>query len=173
MNPSLAAEGFATCDLVDEHGERARVIGSVLLDFGGRRRFKGIAVTIQCFEDNSRVREAVMAPGKGRVLVIDGGGSRRCALLGDMLAKQAVTNGWEGFVVDGSVRDSDELRKLDIGVKALGTTPRKSMRNGEGRSAVEIAVAGIAIAPGDHIFADGDGIVILSPETSMGGDRRP
>jgi regulator of ribonuclease activity A len=171
-SPAGAVKVFATCDLVDEHGEGARVIGSVLADYGGRRRFGGIAVTVQCFEDNSIVRQAIAESGIGRVLVIDGGGSGRCALLGDMLAKQALANGWEGLIIDGSVRDSEELRKLDIGVKARGTTPRKSHRNGEGRSGVDIEIAGIAVAPGDNVFADCDGIVILDPEMSIGGNKR-
>lgn len=156
---------FTTCDLFDEFGDGARVIGSDFVDFGATRRFKGAAVTIKCFEDNSLVRRAVQEPGDGRVLVIDGGASRRCALLGDMLAKDAVANRWAGLIIDGCVRDSVELGQLDIGIKALGTTPRKSTRNGEGQRDLEIWVAGIPIKPGDMVFADADGIVVLGGQS--------
>ena len=155
------AVSFTTCDLYDEFGDQARVIGSDLIDFGGRPDFKGTAVTIKCFEDNSLIRRAVQSPGAGRVLVVDGGESRRCALLGDMLAKDAVANGWAGLIIDGCVRDSVELKKLDIGIKARGTTPRKSSRSGQGQGDLEIRVAGIPIRPGDAIFSDLDGILVL------------
>jgi regulator of ribonuclease activity A len=152
---------WATCDLYDEFGEQARVIGSDLADFGGRPKFMGAAVTIKCFEDNSLIRSAVQSPGAGRVLVVDGGQSRRCALLGDMLAKDAVANGWAGLIIDGCVRDTVELKQLDIGIKARGTNPRKSIRSGQGERDLEVEVAGIPIRPGDAIFSDSDGIIVL------------
>ena len=158
---------FTTCDLYDEFGDQARVIGSELVDFGGKPNFTGAAVTIKCFEDNGLIRRAVQSPGAGRVLVVDGGGSRRCALLGDMLAKEALANGWTGLVIDGCVRDSIELKTLNIGIKARGTTPRKSSRNGQGQSDLEIWVAGIPIRPGDTIFADADGILVLNDTSSL------
>lgn len=157
---------FTTCDISDELADEVRVIGSELKNYGGRRAFRGPAATIKCFEDNSLVRDAVSAPGAGQVLVVDGGGSRRCALLGDMLAKSAVRNGWSGIVIDGCVRDSAELRTLDIGIKARGTNPRKSHKFKEGQRDVPVSVVGVAISPGDSVFADDDGIVVVGPRIS-------
>ena len=151
---------FTTCDLYDALGDEAQVIGSELQGFGGRRRFAGSAATIKCFEDNGLVRQAVHSPGNGRVLVVDGGGSRHCAFLGDMLAKAAISNGWAGIIVDGCVRDSSELLTLDIGVMARGTTPRKAQKLGEGQRDVPVTIAGICIGPGDRIFVDEDGILV-------------
>ena len=159
--PTAVRDSFTTCDLSDELGDQARVIGSEFLDFGGRRKFTGAAATIKCFEDNSLVRRMVKSPGAGRVLVVDGGGSRRCALLGDMLAKEALNNGWAGLIIDGCVRDCAELATLDIGIKARGATPRRSVKNGEGQVDLEIEVAGVILRPGDMVFADADGIIIL------------
>lgn len=153
----------STCDICDELGDEARVIGSELKNYGGRSAFRGLAVTIKCFEDNSLVRDAVATPGKGQILVIDGGGSGRCALLGDVLAKRALDNGWSGIVVDGCVRDSAELRSLPIGIKARGTNPRKSRKFGEGQRDLPVLVAGIRVSPGDSVFADIDGIVVVAP----------
>jgi regulator of ribonuclease activity A len=153
--------------LFDEFGDGLGVIGSELRSFGGREKFKGPAVTIKCFEDNSLIKRVVETAGMGRVLVVDGGGSRRCALLGDMLAKAAATNGWHGIIVDGCVRDSLELRSVDIGIKARGTSPRKSCKFGEGQSDLQISIAGTAIKPGDMIYADTDGIVIMSGGPSI------
>lgn len=154
---------FSTCDLSDKHGDAARIPLAVFRDFGGRKRFKGEAVTIKCFEDNSRVKELLATPGRGKVLVVDGGGSTRCALLGDMIAKDATGNGWEGIVVYGCVRDTAVLATLDIGIKALAATPRRSTRRGEGSAHVSIDLAGAPVCKNDLIFADEDGIVFLSP----------
>jgi regulator of ribonuclease activity A len=153
----------STCDLSDEHGERGRVVAPVFRHFGGRRRFKGEVVTIKCFEDNSRLKEMVETPGAGRVIVVDGGGSLRYALLGDMLAKKAVARGWAGIVVDGCVRDTAELGTLDLGVLARAAFPRRSSKNGEGRINVPIELAGTPCAPGDMLFADEDGIFLIDP----------
>lgn len=154
---------FATCDLYDEHGDAARVIGWPFRDFGGRARFAGEVETVKCFEDNSRIRELASTPGRGRVLVVDGGGSRRAALLGDMIATQAIASGWAGFVIYGSVRDCAALKTLDLGIKALGTTPRKSVRQGEGTTGLPLEIVGVEVRPGDRLYADEDGIVILGP----------
>lgn len=155
---------LSTCDLSDEHGENARIPSPVFRDFGGRLAFHGRAVTVKCFEDNSRVKEILATPGNGRVLVVDGGGSMRCALLGDMIAKDAVANGWSGVVVFGCVRDTAVLAGLDIGIKAIGTNPRRSTRRGEGTPHIAIDIAGIQVAEGDVIVADGDGIVVIAAE---------
>lgn len=154
----------ATTDISDHFGEKARVLGPDLLDFGSRTRFRGSAVTIKCFEDNSRIKETLASPGHGKVLVVDGGASKRCALLGDLIAKDAVANGWEGIVISGCVRDTAVLKTLNIAIKALGATPRRSTRRGEGIRDIPITIAGIAINAGDMVIGDEDGVVILTPE---------
>jgi regulator of ribonuclease activity A len=155
---------FTTCDLYDRFGDDARLPAPVFRDFGRRRQFCGVAVTVKCFEDNSRVKELLGTPGHGRVLVIDGGGSTRCALMGDMIARDAVVNGWEGVVIYGCVRDALVLSDLDLGVKALGATPRKSTRRDEGTVNVSIDVAGVTVSDGDVLFADADGILVLTAQ---------
>ncbi len=154
----------ATTDISDRFGDEARVLGPDLLDFGGKTRFRGSAVTIKCFEDNSRIKEALASPGHGKVLVVDGGASKRCALLGDMIARDAVANGWEGIVISACVRDIAVLKTLDIAIKALGATPRRSTRRGEGTRDIAITFAGIPVNAGDIVIGDEDGVVILSPE---------
>ena len=153
-----------TCDLYDLHGDSARVISLPWSDFGGKAAFSGRAVTVKCFEDNSRIKELAENPGNGAVMVVDGGGSLRAALLGDMIAKTAADAGWAGFIVFGCVRDKAVLRTLDLGIKALSTTPRKSVRAGEGLVDIPIQIAGVWVRPGDRIFADEDGVLILDVE---------
>jgi regulator of ribonuclease activity A len=152
---------LSTCDLSDRFPE-ARVADAVLRDFGGRRQFSGLAVTVKCFEDNSRVKELLATRGDGRVLVVDGGGSLRCALLGDMIARDAVSNGWAGLIIDGCVRDTSVLATLPIGIKARAAVPRRSIRRGEGATNIDIQMAGTHVASGDLIVADEDGVLILA-----------
>lgn len=152
---------FATSDLFDEHADTARTLGSPLADFGGLRQFSGKAVTVRCFEDNSIVKELAGQPGAGRVLVVDGGGSLRCALMGDMIARNAQENGWEGAIIFGAVRDRVELTTIRLGIKALGSTPRKSVRLGAGERDVVVVINGVAIKPDDIVYADEDGVIIL------------
>jgi regulator of ribonuclease activity A len=153
---------FRTTDLLDAHpGLEACEAG--LRHFGGVRRFSGEAVTLRCLEDNSRVRELLKTPGRGRVLVIDGGGSRRCALVGDLLAESAHQQGWSGIVVAGCVRDSAKLAQLPIGILALGVQPRRSEKHGQGVDGVPVAILGARVHPGDHVYADEDGVV-FSPQ---------
>ena len=154
----------STCDLYDKHGEAIRVLQPIFRDFGGKTSFGGIAVTIKCFEDNSRVKEVTATPGQGKVLVVDGGGSLRCALLGDLIAKEAVSNGWEGVIICGCVRDTAVLAELPLGVKALAAIPRKSVRRNEGQLNIPVEIGGAMCSPGDRIVADRDGILILAPE---------
>jgi len=151
---------FKTADLYDHHEQRVRVCDPVFRDFGGRRRFAGPAVTVKCFEDNTQVKAVLTEPGDGNVLVVDAGGSMRCAMLGDLIADSAVRNGWAGVLVYGCVRDSIELGGMDLGVKALGTTPRKSVRRGEGQRDLPVTFAGITFHPGDHLYCDEDGILV-------------
>jgi regulator of ribonuclease activity A len=151
---------FKTADLCDQFSAELQIPAPVFRSFGGRSGFSGPASTVKCFEDNSRVKEAVGEPGQGRVLVVDGGGSRRCALLGDMLAQQAADNGWSGVVIHGCVRDSADMAGFDLGVLALAAMPLRSERKGEGQRDVMIDIAGARVHPGDFVYADEDGMVI-------------
>jgi regulator of ribonuclease activity A len=153
----------STCDLSDAYGEQARVVPPIFRSFGGRRRFQGAVVTIKCYEDNSRVKELVGTLGEGRVLVVDGGGSQRYALMGDMLAQQALGHGWVGVIIFGCVRDTAVLETLNLGIQALGATPRRSLKNGEGQVNVPVEIAGTRCNPGDMLFADEDGILLIDP----------
>ena len=153
-----------TCDLCDLHDAQVRVVDLPLRDFGGRLAFNGIVSTVRATEDNSRVREAVEEPGQGRVLVIDGGGSMRRAMLGDLLAAKAAENGWAGVVVFGAIRDSGAIGALELGVKALGTCPRKTDKLGAGERDVEVEFGGVRIRPGDWLCADEDGVVLADTD---------
>ena len=150
---------FKTADLCDEHSDKLQICEPGFSDFGGRARFHGKISTIKCFEDNSLVREAVDEPGDGRVLVVDGGGSLRCAMLGDMLAAKAAANGWSGVIMNGLIRDSADIATMDLGVKALGTLPLKSVKKGIGERDVEVRFSGVRFVPGEFVYADEDGIV--------------
>jgi len=149
-----------TADLCDEHGDAVQVCEPVFHAFGGRRAFSGPVSTVRCFEDNSRVKEAVGAPGEGRVLVVDGGGSRRRALLGDMLGEAAVRNGWVGVIIHGCIRDSAALGQMNLGIRALGTMPLRSEKRDEGERDVPVRFAGVTFRPGDFVYVDEDGIVL-------------
>ena len=153
-----------TCDLCDLHDAQVRVIELPLQDFGGRIAFNGTVSTVRAVEDNSRVREAVEEPGLGRVLVIDGEGSMRRAMIGDMLAAKAAENGWAGVIVFGAIRDSDAIASIALGVKALGTCPRKTDRLGAGERDVEVEFGGVRIRPGDWLCADEDGVVVADTD---------
>lgn len=153
---------FKTADIYDQHEDRVRVCDPLFRDFGGKSRFAGPAVTVKCFEDNTEVKAALAAPGEGRVLVVDAGGSQRCAMLGDLIAANAVSNGWAGVVMYGCVRDSVELGGMDLGVKALDTTPRKSVRRGEGQRDLPVTFAGVTFRTGDYVYCDEDGILVAS-----------
>lgn len=151
---------FKTADLCDQHAAELQIPEPVFGSFGGRVSFAGPASTIKCFEDNSRVKEAVGEPGKGRVLVVDGGGSTRCALLGDNLAKQAGDNGWAGVVVFGCVRDTADLAEFDLGVLAMAAMPVRSEKKGEGQRDIPVVIANARVKPGDWVYVDEDGMVI-------------
>ena len=155
---------FKTADLCDAH-DHARVLDLPLRDYGGRVAFHGPVSTVHAFEDNSRVREAVAEPGEGRVLVIDGGGSTKRSMLGDNLAAMAANNGWAGVLVHGVIRDTEAIGRLDLGVKALGTCPRKTDKRGQGLRDVPLQFGGLVIAPGQWIYADEDGVVLLADRT--------
>lgn len=150
---------WTTPDLCDAHPEVA-VADPVFRDYGGSLAFCGRIVTIDCFEDNSRVRDLVASDGRGKVLVVQGGGSLRRSLLGDMLAEKAVASGWGGFVINGCVRDVDALAKLPLGVKALAACPVKTEKRGLGEVDVEVSFAGLTFLPGQWLYADGNGVIV-------------
>ncbi len=151
---------FATADLYDEYGGKLKIMTPMFRDYGGKLKFCGPASTVRAFEDNSLVRAALEEPGEGRVLIVDGGASLKCALLGDMLAELGRDNGWEGIIVYGCIRDSAVIASMHIGVKALNTNPRKSVKKGIGERDVAVSFADVIISPGDYVYADEDGIVV-------------
>ncbi len=153
---------FATADLYDAHAERVQVADPLLRDFGGAARFAGPIATCKVFEDNTLVRAALEDRGEGRVLVVDGGGSLRCALVGDQIAALAQRNGWSGIVVWGCIRDAAALARMPIGVKALAANPRKSVKRGEGARDVPLGFAGVRFVPGAWLYADADGILVAA-----------
>jgi len=150
---------FSTPDLSDDAPE-ARAIELQFQNFGQHSHFFGPAVTIKCHEDNSLVKQCVDEPGEGRVIVVDGGGSQRRALLGDMLAEKAASNGWAGLVINGVIRDVDEIGATALGVQALGTCPVKTEKLGVGQRDVTLSFGGVDIGPGDYIYADNNGVLV-------------
>lgn len=155
---------FKTPDLCDqfetELGKTLRVVAPMFQRYGARTSFSGQIVTLKIFEDNSLVREAFAENGTGKVLVIDGGGSLRCALVGDQLAILAHKNGWEGVVVYGCIRDSADINGIDIGLRALNTHPQKSIKKGVGDKDITVTFGGTSFNPGEYLYADEDGILI-------------
>ena len=149
----------STADLLDELPDSA-VCDLQLRQFGGLAAFEGEIATVRCFEDNVLVRRRVSEPGDGRVLVVDGGGSLRVALAGDNIAGLALSNGWAGLVINGYVRDSAELRTLALGVKALGTHPKPSAKQGGGELDVPVSFGGVTFTPGARVTCDDDGVVV-------------
>jgi len=150
----------ATADLCDDHDDEVKVLDNVFRSLGGRDQMAGTAVTLKLFEDNSLVREAVAEEGAGKVLVIDAGGSRRRAVVGDQLAAKAAANGWSGILVYGAVRDVAILAETDLAIHALGTNPRKTEKRGLGDRDVAVTFCGATIRPGDWVCADRDGVLV-------------
>jgi len=151
---------FATTDLCDEFGAEVSVAEPLFRDWGGAASFAGPIETLRVFEDNGLVRQALEGSGQERVLVVDGGGSLRTALVGGNLAALAHRNGWAGLVVHGCIRDAAEIAATPIGVKALSAIPRKSAKAGAGERGVPVTFAGVTFFPGAHLYADRDGIVV-------------
>jgi len=151
---------FLTTDLYDANECRVAVVEPMFRAYGGRARFAGQVVTLKVYEDNTRVREVLAEPGQGRILVVDGGGSRRCALLGDQIAELAVKNGWEGVVIYGCIRDSVAINALDIGVRALDTSPKKSVKRNEGQRDLVLAFGAVEFVPGHWLYVDEDGLLL-------------
>lgn len=158
-----------TADLVDDIGPDVLSCDLQFRQFGGRSEFAGPITTVRCFQDNALLKSVLSQPGDGGVLVIDGDGSLHTALVGDVIAELARSNGWAGLIVNGAVRDAAALRGIDIGIKALGTNPRKSTKTGAGERDVEITLGGVTFVPGQVAHSDDDGIVIVAAEIT-GGD---
>jgi regulator of ribonuclease activity A len=153
---------FSTADLSDAQPDLP-VAQPIFRDFGGRRTFDGPIATVRIADDNTSVRSLLEQPGAGRVLVVDNGGSLRCAVVGDQLAALAHQNGWAGIVVHGCVRDSIALAATAVGIKALAAMPRKSEKRGPGETDIPVTFAGVTFIPGHHLYADADGIVVAPP----------
>ena len=154
-------------DLCDEYPELVRVMSPMLRNFGGVSAFGGPITTIKCHEDNSLVAKAVEEPGEGRVLVVDGGGSMRCALLGDNLARKAANNGWAGIIIYGCVRDVDELADMSLGIQAIAAMPLKSVKRDIGLRDVEVIFGGVDFVPGEFVYGDNNGVIVSSQQLSM------
>jgi len=154
-----------TADLLDGHEDllklgQLHVVAPIFRSYGGRRVFHGSISTLKIFEDNSLVRKAVEQPGNSRVLIVDGGGSQRCALVGDQLARLAMDNGWAGLVVYGCIRDSRAIAGMDVGVLALGTHPLKTVKRNTGEVDIPVCFGGVSFVPGQQLYADDDGVII-------------
>jgi len=151
-----------TADLVDDIGSDVRSCDVQFRQFGGRTEFAGPITTVRCFQDNALLKSVLSQPGAGGVMVIDGDGSLHTALVGDLIAELARSNGWAGLIVNGAVRDSAALRGIEIGIKALGTNPRKSSKTGAGERDLEISLGGVTFVPGEIAHSDDDGIVVVA-----------
>lgn len=158
---------FSTPDICDDFSDQLQVLEPLFREFGGKDKFSGEVVTIKCFEDNSLVKQTLGTAGHGKVLVVDGGGSLRCALLGDLLGAMAVENGWQGILVNGCVRDVEILKGMDLGVRAINSYPRKSTKRGEGQLNVSIRFAGVGFEPGQYLYADENGIVVAGHDLGL------
>lgn len=156
-----------TPDLCDEYPDLVQVVEPMFANYGAIDAFGGEIVTVKCFEDNSIVKEQVGLPGEGRVMVVDGGGSKRNALLGDMLAEKAAENGWAGLIIYGCIRDVDVIRQTALGVQALGTNPRKTEKRGIGDLNVPVKFGGVTFNPGDYVYADNNGVIVSPKALSM------
>ena len=154
-----------TTDLCDNHPEKVKIAEPIgFKDYGGTKLFNGKIETVKCFEDNSFVRKALEQNGEGKVLVVDGGGSMRCALLGDMLGELGVKNKWNGIIVYGCIRDSAAMATLSLGVKALNVIPLKSNKRNEGQQNITVHFAGVDFTPDEFVYCDEDGIIISKEE---------
>lgn len=152
----------ATADLADREGAEVRSCDLQFRSFGGRAVFSGKIRTVTCFQDNALLKKVLSEPGEGQVLVVDGAGSVHTALVGDVIAELGRSNGWSGVVVHGAIRDSAVIGEMDFGVKALGTNPRKSTKNGDGKLDEDVELGGVTFKPGEHVYCDQDGIVVVS-----------
>ena len=151
---------FKTADLCDAHSNKIQIVTPGLKHYGHKQQFYGQIYTLKLFEDNTLLRDLLDDAGNGRVIVVDGGGSMRCALLGDMLAAKAVQNGWSGLIINGCIRDSADINGMDIGIRALGTHPLKSVKKGVGEKNIPVQFACVEFRPGEYLYADEDGVLV-------------
>ena len=158
---------YSTPDICDQFPDQLQTVEPLFTEFGGKDSFSGEIVTIKCFEDNSLVKQNLATAGHGKVLVVDGGASLRCALLGDLLGAMAVQNGWQGVLVNGCVRDVEILKSMDLGVRALNCYPLKSKKRNEGQLNLPVRFAGVNFEPGQHLYADENGIVVANEELDI------
>ncbi|QSZ51883.1 ribonuclease E activity regulator RraA [Paenarthrobacter sp. AT5] len=156
----MTNEAISTADLYDERGENLQSLAIQFMSLGGKSHFSGPARTVRCFEDNALLKSVVSSAGDGAVLVVDGGGSLSCALMGDVIAEIAASNGWSGVVINGAIRDREAISRLPIGVRALGSNPRKSTKAGTGDTDVEVNLYGVVVRPGAMVYCDLDGILV-------------
>ena len=158
---------FTVPDICDEYLPDLQVLDPIFRSYGGRQKFHGEIVTIKCFEDNSLVKQTLAEDGTGKVMVVDGGGSLRCALLGDMLGAMAAANGWQGLLIFGCVRDVEILKTIDLGVIALRPFPKKSEKRGLGEMNVPVHFASVDFLPGQYIYADENGMVVAKEKLGL------
>jgi regulator of ribonuclease activity A len=151
-------------ELCDHFPDMVQVAEPMFINFGGREAFGGEIITVKTCEDNSLVKEQLSLPGSGKVLVVDGAGSMRRALMGDMLAESALQNGWEGVIIYGCIRDVNAVSQLDLGVQALGTHPLKTVRKGVGEVNVRVSFAGLHFEPGEYVYADNNGMLVSAKQ---------
>jgi len=153
---------YLTPDLCDKYPDLVRVVEPIFKNYGGKSSFGGQIVTIKCYEDNSVVKETAGTAGNGKIMVVDGGGSLRRALLGDLIAKNAVQNGWEGFIIYGCIRDVDTISTMNLGINALNTNPLKTEKKGIGDLNIPVFFGGVTFKPGEYVYADSNGIIVSS-----------
>lgn len=162
---------FSTPDICDEFLDRLQVLEPLFTEFGGKKTFSGEVVTVKCHEDNSLVKSTLATAGHGKVLVVDGGGSLRCALLGDILGAIAVENGWQGVLINGCVRDVEILKDMRLGVRALNCHPLKSNKREVGQLNVMVRFAGVGFEPGQFLYADENGVVVAGEKLDLDRER--
>ena len=156
-----------TCDISDQLHPDVQYLEPVYKSYGGKTSFSGRIVTVKCYEDNSLVEEALKSNGKNSILVVDAGGSMNCAMLGDKRATDAIKNEWEGILVHGLIRDSATIKGMEIGILALGVCPLKSIKNGVGDSNSIVNFSGITFTPGEYLYADEDGVIVIKEKASL------
>jgi len=156
-----------TSDVSDKLHPDVQYLDPVYKNYGAKTSFSGHIVTVKCYEDNSLVEEALNTHGKGSVLVIDAGGSMNCAMLGDKRAADAIKNEWEGILVHGLIRDSATINGMEIGVRALGACPLKSIKKGIGDSNLIVNFSGVTFTPGEYLYADEDGVIVIKEKLSL------
>ena len=161
-----------TPDICDDYPTQVTPLVPLYQNFGGVKAFSGEVETVKCFEDNSRVKELLATPGHGRVLVVDGGASLRCALIGDLIAASAIENGWTGVVIRGCCRDVHELQAMPFGVRALASIPLKSTRKGAGESGITISMDGVTVRPGMWLYADETGMLVSDEQLPVDAEPR-